>query len=327
MKPIVSDTILRDTVIKELDDDPEVAAKHISVTAIDGAITLAGHVMTIHEKHVAVRAAERIRAVRAIADDIEVREPSLHERADDEIAEEIAHLRSWGAEIPDSVAAQVRDGRVILHGDVESTSQRDTAESAVRQLTGVRVVDNLIRVKALTKPTAADVEHRVQEAIGRTADLAAQSMRMRIKEPDMTIDHAESHAIIPDGMRRTADAYQSSPAVSVAGGRLIFVSGQVGSDEAGQPIADPEAQFVAAIENLRDILEAAGGTLADVVEMTTYFTSMADLPVFAKVKERFFTTTPYPAWTGIGVNELALPGLRVEIKATASLKNPAGPQP
>jgi hypothetical protein len=46
MKPIVSDTILRDTVIKALDDDPEVAAKHITVTAIDGAITRAGHVIT-----------------------------------------------------------------------------------------------------------------------------------------------------------------------------------------------------------------------------------------------------------------------------------------
>jgi enamine deaminase RidA (YjgF/YER057c/UK114 family) len=141
----------------------------------------------------------------------------------------------------------------------------------------------------------------------------------------MTIDHANSQAIIPDGMRRTAEAYQTSPAVSMTGGRLIFVSGQVGVDEAGQPITDPEAQFVGAIANLREILEAAGGTLADVVEITTYFTSMADLPVFANVKERFFTTTPYPAWTGIGVNELALPGLRVEIKATARLKDPADP--
>jgi enamine deaminase RidA (YjgF/YER057c/UK114 family) len=142
----------------------------------------------------------------------------------------------------------------------------------------------------------------------------------------MTTSHADSQAIIPDGMRTTADAYQSSPAVSVPGSGLIFVSGQVGGDEAGQPIADPEAQFVAAIENLREVLEAADGTLADVVELTTYFTSMADLPVFANVKERFFTTTPYPAWTAIGVNELALPGLRVEIKATAGVKNAAGPQ-
>ena len=136
----------------------------------------------------------------------------------------------------------------------------------------------------------------------------------------MSIDHVDSQAIIPDGMRMTADAYQISPAVSVAGGRLVFVSGQAGSDDAGQAIADPEAQFAAAIENLREILEAAGGTLADVVELTTYFISIGDLPVFAKVKERFFTTPPYPAWTAIGVNELALPGLRVEIKATARLR-------
>ena len=100
----------------------------------------------------------RVEAVRAVADDIEVGEPSLHERADDEVAEEIAHLRSWGAQIPDSVAAQVRDGRVILHGQVESASDRDTAESAVRQLTGVRAVDNLIKVKPQTEPTAGDVE-------------------------------------------------------------------------------------------------------------------------------------------------------------------------
>jgi osmotically-inducible protein OsmY len=136
MKPIVSDKFLRDAVVKELDHDPEVVAKHISVTAVDGAITLGGHVTTNNEKHVAVRAAERIDAVRAVADDIEVRPPSLHERADDEIAEEVGHLRSWGGPIPDRVAVEVRDGRVILHGHVESASERDTAESAVRELAG-----------------------------------------------------------------------------------------------------------------------------------------------------------------------------------------------
>src|SRR5438128_1359374 len=83
------------------------------------------------------------------------------------IAEEIAHLRSGGGPIPDSVAAQVRDARVILHGEVESASQRDAAESAVGHLTGVRVVDNLIRVKPETESTADDVERRVHEAIAR----------------------------------------------------------------------------------------------------------------------------------------------------------------
>jgi osmotically-inducible protein OsmY len=56
MKPVFSDKTLRDAVVNELESDPEVAAKHISVTAIDGAVTLGGHVTTNHEKHVAVRA-------------------------------------------------------------------------------------------------------------------------------------------------------------------------------------------------------------------------------------------------------------------------------
>jgi len=146
MKPILNDKLLREAVVKELELDPDVVAKHISVTAVDGAVTLAGHVMRDHEKHVAVRAAERVPAVRAVADDIEVKPPSLHERADDEIAEAIADLRSWRTPIPDSVGVQVRNGRVILHGTVESAVERDSAESAVGNLTGVRVVDNLIRV-------------------------------------------------------------------------------------------------------------------------------------------------------------------------------------
>ena len=154
MKPMISDEILRDAVVKELERDPEVVAKHISVTAVDGAVTLGGHVMAIHETHVVVRAAERVAAVRAVVDDIDVRPSSLHERADGEIAEEVAHLRSWGGPIPDSVAAEVRGARVILHGQVESPSQRDAAEGAVRGLTGVRAVDDLITVEPPTAPAA-----------------------------------------------------------------------------------------------------------------------------------------------------------------------------
>jgi len=155
MKLMISDESLREAVVNELELDQEVVARHISVTAVDGAVTLGGHVMTIHEKHVAVRAAERVGEVRAVADDIEVKPPSLHERADDEIAEEIAHLRSWGPQIPDSVAVEVRDARVVLHGRAESEAQRNASERAVRRLTGVRVVDNLIRVERTAAPADA----------------------------------------------------------------------------------------------------------------------------------------------------------------------------
>jgi enamine deaminase RidA (YjgF/YER057c/UK114 family) len=120
-------------------------------------------------------------------------------------------------------------------------------------------------------------------------------------------------------MAGPAAAYQYSPGIIVSGARLLLVSGQVGRDAELGVIADPEAQFTKAFENLEAVIREAGGTLADVIEITTYLTSMEHLPLVAKVKERFFTSEPYPAWTGIGVSELALPRLLLEVKATAAL--------
>jgi osmotically-inducible protein OsmY len=218
MKSMVSDETLRAAVIKELEDDKEVGAKHISVIAIDGAVTLGGHVMTIHEKHAAVRAAERAEAVRAVADEIEVRDPSLHQHTDDEIAEGIAHLRSWGTEIPDSVAAQVRDGGVILHGEVESVSQRDAAESAVRQLAGVRAVANLMKVKGLAEPSAADVEHRVHEAIAQTADRYARTVRVAVSDG---VAHLSGQVPSSAALQVALKAVESIPGVTAVDNEIV----------------------------------------------------------------------------------------------------------
>lgn len=120
-------------------------------------------------------------------------------------------------------------------------------------------------------------------------------------------------------MAGPAAAYRYSPGVRAPARDLLFVSGQVGRDAELGVITDPEAQLVKAFENLEAVVREAGGTLADVVEITTYLTSMELLPLLARVKDRFFTTEPYPAWTGIGVSELALPGLLLEVKATCVL--------
>jgi enamine deaminase RidA (YjgF/YER057c/UK114 family) len=135
----------------------------------------------------------------------------------------------------------------------------------------------------------------------------------------MTSSDRPVKAAIPASMASPAAAYRYSPGVIVPAGDLLFVSGQVGRDQSGHVVLDPEEQFVTAFENLELILIEAGATMADVIEITTFHTSMEDLGLFAEVKARFLHTEPYPAWTGIGVSELALPGLRVEIKATARL--------
>lgn len=146
MKPVLSDERVRMAVIDELNREPDVFARHISVTAVDGAVTLGGHVLTLHAKHTAVRAAKRVRGVGAVADEIDVRPTDLGWRGNDEIAEDIARLRTWNTQIPDSVEVEVNDGRVYLSGWVESAERRATAEAAISHVAGVREVGNFIRV-------------------------------------------------------------------------------------------------------------------------------------------------------------------------------------
>jgi osmotically-inducible protein OsmY len=221
MKRLVSDKNLRESVVQELEADAEVTAKHISVTAIDGAVALGGHVPTYHDKHAAVRAAERVDAVRAIADDIDVEEPSLHERADDEIAEEIAHLRGMNVKSADSVGVEVSDGRVILHGDVQSESQRAAIESATRQLTGVKAVSDLIEVKSQTEPTVADVERRVQAAVAQVAGADPRSIGATLANSTVRL---HGHIYSATALLAAIDAAKTAPGVTAVESEIVVSS-------------------------------------------------------------------------------------------------------
>jgi enamine deaminase RidA (YjgF/YER057c/UK114 family) len=107
---------------------------------------------------------------------------------------------------------------------------------------------------------------------------------------------------------------QFSQAVRV--GNIVWISGQVGIDESFKICEGIEDQARRAFGNLSRVIREAGGSLADIVELVTYHTSMADMKAFAKVKAEFIPED-YPAWTAVGIRELVLPGLLVEIRATA----------
>lgn len=117
----------------------------------------------------------------------------------------------------------------------------------------------------------------------------------------------------PPGTELVYQHWHFSQAVRV--GDTIWVSGQVGMDEKG--IADGiDAQARAALGNLRRVVEAAGATLGDVVELTTFHVDMSETAAFGKVKDEFFPEN-YPAWTAVGTPALVMPQLRVEVRATA----------
>ncbi len=122
-------------------------------------------------------------------------------------------------------------------------------------------------------------------------------------------------SVVPPSMKAYYENFHFSPAV--IDGDIIRCSGVIGVGADGKCSDDPETQFTTAFESLRDVLEAAGAQLSDVTEMTTFHVGLNDhIQAFMKVKDQF-VAEPYPAWTAIGVVELAFPGGLVEIRVNA----------
>ena len=123
------------------------------------------------------------------------------------------------------------------------------------------------------------------------------------------------HPIIPPSMQALYDAYHFAPATRA--GDTIWVSGRVGMDAEGRIGEGMEAQARLVFEGLKSVLEAAGATLADVVELMTFHTDLrGDMPEFIRVKDEYFPDR-YPSWSAVGVTQLASPKFLVEVRAVA----------
>ena len=121
--------------------------------------------------------------------------------------------------------------------------------------------------------------------------------------------------INPGTTKALYDNYHFSQATRV--GDMIWVSGQVGIDANMRPVAGLREQARVAFSNLKSVLEAAGVTLGDVAELTTFHIDLrGGSAVFGAVKDEFFPSN-YPSWTAVGVSQLAMPELLVEIRAVA----------
>jgi osmotically-inducible protein OsmY len=183
----MTDTYLRQTIVDELDFEPSVDAANIGVAVDNGVVTLTGHVASYAEKIAAERAVERVKGVRAIAENIEVRYPGHKQTADDEIAERALSIIGWNVQVPkDSVKIKVEKGRVTLEGVVDWRFQREAAESAVRQLSGVVGVSNLIEIKPNVAPR--EIKQKILDALKRNAELEADSIRVNVTEGNVVLE-------------------------------------------------------------------------------------------------------------------------------------------
>jgi osmotically-inducible protein OsmY len=143
-----SDAALKTAVLAELAWEPSVTAAHIGVTARDGVISLSGHVQRFAEKQAAQSAVLRVKGVKAVAEEIEVKLPFDTVRSDDDIARAAIDRLAWDSTLPkDAVKVTVQDGWVTLTGEVGWHFEHDAAAQNVRRLWGVVGVSNQITLK------------------------------------------------------------------------------------------------------------------------------------------------------------------------------------
>ena len=177
-----SDEEIQRDVLDELKWDARVQPNEIGVAVKDGVVTLTGWVDSYIKKWAAEEAAHRVRGVKAVANDIEVRLPSESTRTDADIAAAATRALEWDALVPlEKVKVTVSKGWVTLEGEVEWEYQKEDAERVVRRIAGVRGVTNLLVVRPKTKPAPQELKKKIEDALVRSAETDANRITVEVE--------------------------------------------------------------------------------------------------------------------------------------------------
>jgi osmotically-inducible protein OsmY len=183
------DDILVRAVEDELAWDPKVRSEAVAVSADDGAVTLRGTVGSLREKRAAKKAAERVRGVIEVENELEVL-PFMTDgdRDDAALRGDVLQALALHGAIPSTVGADVYDGHVALSGQVQWHYEREEAESVAANVPGVVDVENAIRLSRSADDAARDVSHAIRSAFKRDAKLDANGLTVAASDGLITVE-------------------------------------------------------------------------------------------------------------------------------------------
>lgn len=181
-----TDSQLKNDITTEIEWDPAIHANRIGVAVDQGIVTLTGHLDTFAEKFAVEKAVARVQGVKSIAVELDVKLEPGHKRSDSEIAAAAETALKWHSQVPDDrVQVRVEKGWITLKGEVDWDYQRQSAEVAVRLLTGVVGVSNGITLKVFAVP--ANVATRIRDAFKRYAENEANRIDIEVQGPVVTL--------------------------------------------------------------------------------------------------------------------------------------------
>lgn len=172
---------LRRYVLQEMGFDPRVDASGIGVSVEDRIVHLTGHVHSLADKHALVEAAARVKGVRGVIVDVQVRCENDACVEDAVLAKRATDVLAWDATLPrDAIKVAVEHGRLVLTGDVDWQYQRSRVEQDLRRLAGVSGIDNRIEIRKVGR--RQDIEHAIKDAMRRRADVDSARIRVDVDE-------------------------------------------------------------------------------------------------------------------------------------------------
>jgi osmotically-inducible protein OsmY len=212
-----SDREIERDVKEELEWNPDLDATDIAVSAKNGVVTLVGFVKSYTDKYEAEAAAKRVAGVVGVANDLEVRMPSVDERPDPEIAR--AAVAAIKAQLPISaerIKVVVKSGWVTLEGQVEWQYQKNTAETAVRRIKGVKGVSNLVQLKPRAEPS--EIKKKIMDAFKRNAEVDANRIVVEANGSEVILEGTVRSWIEREEAERVA---WSAPGVTKVEDRIV----------------------------------------------------------------------------------------------------------
>jgi osmotically-inducible protein OsmY len=179
-----SDSQIQHEVLEELKWDTRVKETEVGIEVNGGVVTLTGTVESWTAHLAAQEAAHRVSAVLDVANDINVKLPGSHERNDTDIAKAVRSALEWDVLVPhERIRTTVSNGVVTLEGKVNYWSQHDDAARCIRNLTGVRLVKNLITVEpAMPRVAPQVVRSAIEHALERHAEHAARRVQIAVAD-------------------------------------------------------------------------------------------------------------------------------------------------
>lgn len=183
---MTTDADIKRDVESELKWDPDIDASDIGVAVKSGVVTLSGFVRSFTQKYEAERATKRVKGVLGVANDLEVRLPSVHEKPDPELAR--AAVEALKYELPyshENIKVVVKNGWITLEGSAEWEYQRNRAEAAVRKVKGVKGISNLVTLKPRVTPT--EVKSQIEAALKRMVEVDANRVTVTASGGEVTL--------------------------------------------------------------------------------------------------------------------------------------------